>query len=434
MTDLIRTIQSHDRQAVLAGGCVRDSLMGLKPHDYDIATNATPEEVESYFPKTIAIGKSFGVITVLTSYGESYEVATFRNDGQYEDGRRPTSVAFSSMEEDAKRRDLTINGLFLDPISGKVFDFVGGRKDIDDKVLRFIGNPLERIEEDRLRMLRLIRFAVKFPDLTIDRDSFEAVKMNASRIVDISPERIREELLKMFAMDRPRRMLTLLFESGLLHYVLPEVEAYRGTQQNPVYHPEGDVWEHTILALEAITGQLDQPFSDAVRWGVLLHDVGKPIVTDEEMSAKNHSHVGWEMTEAILRDRLKFSNDFVEEVGEAVRYHMTVKEAESMKKSSLKRYLQKKYIDTILLVSYFDSMGSRKQVGWYDYILQKREEWGKEVILPKPLIGGDHLIRMGFKPGPLFKEILEKVSTLQLEDLLTDEAGALAYVKENWVP
>ena len=433
MTDnilqIIKTIQSHGYQAVLAGGCVRDFLLNVAPNDYDIATDATPDQIESIFPRTIAIGKAFGVINLLFN-GEEYEVATFRKDGQYSDGRRPDSVEFSSMKEDASRRDLTINGLFYDPTNKIIHDFVGGQTDLNQKILRFIGIPDERIQEDHLRMLRYIRFAVRFSDFKIDPRSFEAVVWNAEKISSVSAERIREELVKILSYDKPRFALQLLHDSRLLSYILPEVVKLLTTPQSPKWHPEGNVWEHTIRCMENLGEK-----NDVVRWAALLHDIAKPICfgynESGNITSHGHDYEGSILAETILQ-RLKFPNDFIEEVCAIINDHMKAKDAIQMKKSTLKRFLAKPHFHNLMNVCRADSLGATGQLDWYDFIMEKFNSYEPEQIKPKPLIGGQELIELGFKPGPIFSNILDTISTYQLEEIINTPEEAIQIVKRVW--
>lgn len=427
---ILKTLHEAGYEAVIAGGAVRDKLLGLTPHDFDIATSATPMEVEELFEKTLPHGKAFGVVVVMMPGMDPYEVATFREDGEYLDGRRPSTVEFSNMEEDAKRRDFTINAMFWNPLKDEVIDLVGGKEDLKNKVLRFVGDPEERIIEDKLRLLRAVRFAVKF-DFTMEEETFKAVTANAPKVAAVvSAERIQEELTKLFMLGKPREALDLLLATGLLHEVLPEVEALVNTPQNPKWHPEGSVFQHTIMVMEA----LDVNTSLLV-WSALLHDIGKPETTfvDEEgvIKATGHENVGAELAEKMLR-RLKFSNFFVGAVKALVADHMRVKYCVEMRKSKLKKLLAQENLLELKLLGKADSEASTGMLEWYEFLKKAEETFEPEEIRPDPLITGAHLIKLGFTPGPLFKEILDNVSTRQLEEELTTETEALEFVTANW--
>lgn len=426
---IIQTIHDNNRNAVFAGGCVRDYILHKEPNDYDIATDAYPDELEAMFKKTIPIGKSFGIITVIMD-GEPFEVATFRSDGEYLDGRRPSSVSFCSMKEDAKRRDFTINGLFYDPLKDEILDFVDGEKDLHNETIRFIGNPIDRINEDRLRILRAVRFAVKL-GFAIDEESWKAVKENAHRIVDISKERIRDELNKMFSYRKFRKTLNLLKISGLLHYILPEVEVLKGCEQNPGFHPEGDVWEHTIRALE----NLPEDVGLEIMWATLLHDVGKPptvsIDPDGRIRNLGHAKVGADMTLEILQ-RLKFSNDFIDHVCVLIKNHMNMKHIKHMKKSTLKKFLAQPHFADLMVVCNADTRACGGTHDWYEFATKRLAEWKPEEIKPEPIMRGRHLIELGLKPGPIFSKILNDVMDRQLEEEITTLEEAINYVKENY--
>jgi len=334
---IVHTLVQNGHRAVFAGGWVRDHLLNLTPNDTDIATSALPEEVEALFPKTLAIGKAFGVILVVID-DEQFEVATFRADGEYTDGRRPDSVSFSSLEEDARRRDITINGMFYDPLNGDVIDVVGGRADLEQKIIRFIGDPEQRIKEDRLRLLRVIRFAARL-GFEIEPLTFAAVKRNAGSITQVSAERVSEELTKTLRCKDKIRAIELLFQSGLIDYILPEVKQMEGCEQPVDYHPEGCVLRHTQIALSL----LSKDASDELLWGTFLHDVGKPPTQtfEDRIRFNGHDSKGKWITEQILK-RLKFSNDFVEHVCALVENHMKFTAVTLMRVSKLKRFVNLK--------------------------------------------------------------------------------------------
>lgn len=431
---IVKELRNAGYESVLAGGCVRDMLLGIEPHDYDIATNALPEVVEELFPKTIPIGKSFGVIVVMIE-NEPFEVATFRKDiyKKYRDGRHPDTVTFTSMKEDANRRDFTINALFYDPIEDKVIDYVNGQKDLKNKILRFVGDPIKRIDEDHLRMLRAVRFAARF-DLSINSASKMAIKENAERIHDVSNERIQDELTKLLRIGKPRIAIELLEETNLLKEVLPEVEAMRNVEQNPEWHPEGDVLNHTIIMMEKLFENTENP-RDELIWAALLHDIGKPATfTVEDGKIRNHAHefVGAEMAKEFMKN-LKFSNKFTEDVYWLIHDHMRIKKATKMRKSKLKKLLAQENLKELMSLAYADSLSSTKMTEWHEYILEKINEFEPEEIKPKQLVNGHDLIRLGFKPGPIFKEILEEIVELQLEEKINTREEALEYARSKKV-
>lgn len=416
--------------AYYAGGCVRDQLMGVPPHDYDIATNAHPEQVQSIFRRTFAVGAHFGVIVVLDGTYE-FQVATFRNDGQYIDGRHPESVTFATPEEDATRRDFTINGLFFDPIADQLIDYVGGQEDLRRKVLRAIGNPYDRFREDRLRLLRAVRFGTTL-GFDLDGATWRAVCENAGHINEVSAERIREELVKILLSPRRVRGFDLLDESGLLAAILPEVEALKGCEQPPQFHPEGDVFVHTRIMLGLLPAEVSLPLV----LSVLFHDIGKPptFAIDEtgRIRFSGHDKVGAEMTEAVM-SRLRFSRAEIDATVEAVANHMVFKDVQQMRVSKLKRFLARPHMDDELELHRVDCTSSHGMLDNYDYLKAKREEFASEPLIPPPLITGRDLIDLGLRPGPRFSEILEAVQSRQLEGTLSSHDDALAWVKSDWL-
>ncbi|HSI10650.1 MAG TPA: CCA tRNA nucleotidyltransferase [Chthoniobacter sp.] len=427
---IVQQLQEAGFIAYYAGGCVRDQLMGVSPHDYDIATSAHPEQVQNLFRRTIAVGAHFGVIVVLDGSYE-FQVATFRNDGQYIDGRRPESVTFATPEEDATRRDFTINGLFFDPIAGTLIDYVGGQEDLGRKVLRAIGNPYDRFREDRLRLLRAVRFGTTL-GFDLDGATWRAVCENARHINEVSAERIREELVKILLSPRRVRGFDLLDESGLLAAILPEVEALKGCEQPPQFHPEGDVFVHTRIMLGLLPAEVTVPLV----LSVLFHDIGKPgtFAIDEtgRIRFSGHDKLGAEMTEALM-SRLRFSRAEIEATVEAVANHMVFKDVQQMRVSKLKRFLARPHIDDELELHRVDCTSSHGMLDNYDYLRTKRTEFASEPLIPPPLITGRDLIDLGFKPGPRFSEILEAVQSRQLEGTLTSHDDALAWVKSDWL-
>jgi poly(A) polymerase len=425
---VVRRLQEAGFVAFYAGGCVRDQLMGVAPHDYDIATNARPEEVQGLFRRTVAVGLHFGVIVVLES-GHEFQVATFRNDGQYIDGRRPESVTFATPEEDAARRDFTINGLFFDPIAGRLIDYVGGQEDLARKVLRAIGNPADRFREDRLRLLRAVRFTTTL-GFDLDAPTWRAVCQHAAQITEVSAERIREELIKIFVSPRRQCGFDLLDESGLLAAVLPEIEALKGCAQPPQFHPEGDVFVHTRIMLGLLPAEVSVPLV----FSVLFHDIGKPatfaVDPDGRIRFSGHDKLGAEMTERVMT-RLRFSRAEIDATVEAVANHMVFKDVQQMRVAKLKRFLARPYIDDELELHRVDCTSSHGMLDNYQYLHAKREEFASEPLIPPPLLTGRDLIALGLRPGPRFSEILEAVQSRQLEGSLTTHEAAVAWVKNE---
>ena len=423
---IVQRLQDAGFAALYAGGCVRDRLMGAEPHDYDIATDARPERVQELFPRTVAVGAHFGVIVVLQDHGE-FQVATFRNDGQYIDGRRPETVSFSTAEEDAQRRDFTINGLFYDPIAEKLIDYVGGQRDLAAKVLRAIGNPYDRFREDRLRMLRAARFATTL-GFDLDGPTWRAVCEHAPHIHEVSAERIREELVKILLSPRRVRGFDLLDESGLLREILPEVDALKGCEQPPQFHPEGDVFVHTRIML----GLLPATVSVPLVLSVLFHDIGKPktfaVHETGRIRFSGHDKLGAEMTEEVMT-RLRFSRAEIDATVEAVANHMVFKDVQQMRVAKLKRFLARPHIDDELELHRVDCTSSHGMLDNYEFLKTRREEFAKEPLIPPPLITGRDLIELGLKPNPRFSEILEAVQNRQLEGTLKTREEALDFVQ-----
>ena len=415
--------------AYFAGGCVRDMVRGLTPKDYDIATDARPENVQALFPRTYAVGAHFGVIIVLED-GFQFEVATFRSDEAYIDGRHPSAVQFSSPEEDARRRDFTINGMFLDPASNKVIDLVGGQADIGAKLVRAIGEPAQRLAEDRLRTLRAVRFATAL-DYQIDKRTWDALVASASSINQISGERIRDEVVRIFLSSNRVRGWDLLDASGLMSAILPELQAMKGVLQPEQFHPEGDVFVHTRLMLSLLRETVSVPLVFAV----LFHDVAKPVTARVDETGRirfnEHDRIGAEMTEAIMR-RLRFSGAEIEATVEMVRHHMVFKDAPKMRIAKLKRFMARPTFDEELELHRVDCQSSHRMLDNYEFLLRKRDEFANEPIIPPPLVRGDDLIAFGLKPGPKFGEILEAVETRQLEGKLRTRDEALNWVKSHY--
>jgi poly(A) polymerase len=443
-TSIVQTLRQRGFQAYFVGGCVRDLLLGREPKDYDIATDATPQRVMSIFPETYAVGAQFGVVLVplpaeeriekvegaAVSHPDAVEVATFRSDIGYSDGRHPDEVRFSQdPKEDVARRDFTINGMLLDPVSGEVLDFVGGRKDLDEGTVRAIGDPEHRFAEDKLRMLRAVRFAARF-HYTVEAGTFSAIQKLANEINAVSRERVRDELTRMLTEGHARRAFLLLDECGLLREVLPEISAMKGVQQPAQFHPEGDVFVHTLLLLE----NLPQPCPPALAWGALLHDVGKPPtfrMAPDRIRFDGHVEVGVKMAEEICQ-RLRFSGDDTVQVLALVDNHMRFGQATRMSESTLKKFLRMPHFEEHLALHRADSLASHGNLSTYEFLKAKLTAIPPEEMRPRPLVSGDDLIAAGYVPGPKFREILEAVEDAQLEGRLASRATALEFVKREF--
>jgi len=427
--EIAARLRERGHVAYFAGGCVRDIVRKVTPKDFDIATDATPEAVQQMFPRTYAVGAHFGVIVVVEGDFQ-FEVATFRADDAYIDGRHPSAVRYSSPEEDAKRRDFTINGMFYDPATEKVIDFVGGRADLDARLIRAIGEPAERFAEDRLRMLRAVRFATVL-EYKIDNRTWEALVASAASINQISAERIREELVRIFLSPNRVRGWDLLDESGLLRAIVPEMETMKGCLQPEQFHPEGDVFEHTRLMLKLLPEQVSAPLVFAV----LFHDIGKPVTASVDQTGRirfnEHDRIGAEMTRAIM-ERLRFSRAEIDATVEMVRQHMVFKDVPRMRVAKLKRFMARPTFDEELELHRVDCESSHRMLDNYEFLLRKREEFANEPIIPPPLVRGGDLIALGLKPGPKFAEILEAVETRQLEGAVKTREEALEWLKREY--
>src|SRR6267143_6499068 len=455
-TTIIQTLRQQGFHAYLVGGCVRDLLLGREPKDYDVATNATPDQVMRIFPETYAVGAQFGVVLVPirgepdsagkntsaasspepagndsgSSKADLVEVATFRSDVSYSDGRHPDEVRFSGHpREDVERRDFTINGLLMDPVSGEVLDFVEGRKDLEARLVRAIGDPERRFAEDKLRMLRAVRFAARF-GYAIDPPTFSAIQKLAPQVHQVSQERVREELTKMLTEGQARRAFLLLDRSGLLPEVLPEISAMKGVEQPPEFHPEGDVFVHTLLLLE----KLPHPCSTTLAWGSLLHDVGKPPtfrVAPDRIRFDGHVEVGVKMAEEICR-RLRFSNDDTEQILALVKHHMRFAHVAQMKESTLRKFLRIPGFEEHLELHRMDCQSSHGDLTSYKFVKEKIASIPPEKMRPVPLLRGDDLIAAGYAPGPRFKEILSAVEDGQLEGRLQSKDDAMEFIRREF--
>ncbi len=427
--NIIQKLNQAGKLAYFAGGSVRDAVMGNNPSDIDMATSASPEEIISLFRRTVAVGKAFGVIVVIMG-NYQYEVATFRKDGLYVDGRRPIHIDFASPEEDVMRRDFTVNGLLYNPLTRELMDYVGGMDDILTKTIRTIGNPEERFTEDKLRLLRCIRFAVRL-DFQIEKDTFRAVKKLSGSINEISKERIASELEKILTSRNPAAAVRLLDESGLLEQILPEVSRLKGVEQPEEFHPEGDVFEHTIKMLE-----LGKDFTFPLALAVLLHDIGKPATQEflDRIRFNLHEKEGAKMA-ALVCERLKLSNSITERVCNLVLHHMRFKDVQKMKISTLKKFLRMDYFPEHLELHRLDCLSSHGLLDNYHFCLQKLQEFSeeKEALKPEILLNGNDLKKLGLKPGPLYTVILSELEDHQLENKIASREQAISWIKEKYL-
>ena len=436
---IVERLRAAGYDAYLAGGCVRDLLLGREPSDYDVATSATPDIVLQLFPRTFAVGAHFGVVLVAQGEDDAYfttEVATFRSDGAYSDGRHPDAVRYTtSAEEDVKRRDFTINGLLLDPLQGThnpraaVLDYVGGVPDLDAGLVRAIGRAEERFEEDHLRMLRGVRFAARF-EFDLEGDTKRAMQALAGRTSAVSRERVRDELTKMLTEGHARRAFELLDETRLLPEVLPEIARMKGVEQPPQYHPEGDVWVHTL----GLLSQLEPGCAATLAWGALLHDVGKPPTfrrAPDRIRFDGHVEVGVAIGTEILR-RFRFSNQDTQQILALIDNHMRFADAGRMKASTLKRFFRLDRFDEHLALHRMDCLAGGGNLDHWEFVRERWQAMPEEAVRPMPLITGRELIAAGYKPGAAFKLMLRAVEDAQLEGLIGTEEEALRLVKDRW--
>jgi poly(A) polymerase len=425
-------LQSAGYQALLVGGCVRDLLLGREPADYDVATDATPDQVLELFPNGITVGAQFGVILVPHD-GLKVEVATFRADIGYADGRHPARVEYSSSpEEDVTRRDFTINGLLMRHDTEDVLDFVNGQADLRAGVIRAIGEPGRRFAEDKLRMLRAVRFAARF-GYEIEPQTFRAIRRHAKEISQVSAERIREELTKMLTEGAPRRAFELMDSCWLLSIVLPEISALHGVQQPPQYHPEGDVWTHTMMMLEGLPAGC----TPILAWGVLLHDVGKPATfrsakdTGDRIRFDGHVEVGMAIGKRLL-GKLRFSNDETEQILALVEHHMRFKDVERMKPATLKRFVRLPRFEEHLDLHRLDCLSSNRNLEAYEFVKEFVSKTPPEVVRPPRLLDGNDVLDMGFPAGPIVGRILASVEEAQLNGEVGSSAEARSFVQHHF--
>lgn len=438
---IIQTLRQRGYTAYLAGGCVRDRLLGVEAKDFDVATSARTMDVQALFPHTIPIGVQFGVVLVLLD-NIPYEVATFRADGAYLDGRHPMTVRFSDAREDALRRDFTINGMFLDPLTDEIIDYVGGQQDLENRTIRAIGDPTARFREDRLRMLRAVRFAARL-DFRIAPETLTAIQHLAPSISDIAWERMGDEVVKILTEGGARRAFVLFVESGLLQIILPEIAAMRGVEQSPDFHPEGDVFAHTLLLLSQLD-QLNQQLkqaehaqpSETLALGALLHDVAKPLSQGrkgERITFYGHCEKGADMAVEICQ-RLKRSRATWERVAFLVKNHLRLLDAPRMRTATLKRFLRLDGIEELLALARLDALASNGDLSWYEFCRKKLKELGPEGIAPACLLSGRDLIQLGFQPSPQFTVILDAVEEAQLEGQVRTREDAVSWVRQHWQP
>jgi len=428
-TDVVRQLQSAGFTAFWVGGCVRDFVLGRTPQDYDIVTNAVPEQVEKLFAHTMPVGKKFGVVVVLEGQHQ-FQVATFRAEADYKDGRRPSEVTFGDAQADALRRDFTVNGLFYDPIRGQLHDWVSGKPDLEAKLIRTIGLPAERFGEDHLRLLRAVRLAAQL-GFEIEEGTFAAIRSKAPKIRGISAERIREELCRLFQPPFAARGLDLLHQSGLLEQILPEIEATIACEQSPEFHPEGNVFRHLLLMLD----QMPADASPSLPWAILLHDVAKPVTVSKDPVTGSihfyaHEKIGADMAREIL-ERLKFPRKQTDEIVQAVRCHMQFKDAPVMRKATLRRLLMRPTFPLELELHRLDCLGSHRRLDIYDFLVAQEKERQRQPEVVPPLLTGNDLIAMGVRPGPAMGALLDELREKQLEDELKTETEAREWVKQK---
>ncbi len=427
-TDVVRRLRDAGYETYFAGGCVRDRLLDRPPLDWDVATAAPPEVVRQLFPRTVPVGVQFGVVLVVVQ-GARFEVATFRSDAAYVDGRRPTAVHFGSAEDDARRRDFTINALFQDPISGAIHDFVGGVADLRAGVIRAIGDASARIAEDRLRMLRAVRFAARFR-FAIEPATLAAVRSAAPSVTDMAAERIGDEIVKLLTEGQARRGFELLAETGLLDAVLPEVARLQGVGQSPEHHPEGDVWLHTLILL----AQLPAAGTESLALGALLHDVAKPVCASrnaDRITFYGHSTVGAEMAIAICQ-RLRRSRTTWERVAYLVHNHLRLVQAPEMRLATLKKMLAEEGFDELLRLARYDALASSHDLQYVLFCERRRTELRQEELRPPRLLGGADLLAMGYQPGPQLGAILRALEDAQLDGDVTERDAAESWVRARF--
>lgn len=425
--DIVRRLRAAGFTSFWVGGCVRDFLLGREPLDYDIATSARPAQIEALFPRTIAVGRKFGVVVVVEARHQ-FQVATFRAEADYRDGRHPETVSFSDARADALRRDFTVNGLFFDPLTETLHDWVGGEADLQARIIRTIGTPEDRFAEDHLRLLRAVRFAAQL-DFQIAPATLAALRASALKIQVISAERVRDELLKLFRPPYAARGLELLRESRLLAHILPELDATAGCEQSPDFHPEGPVFAHVCLMLRHLPLDADP----LLPWAVLLHDIAKPLTASRDpvtgsIHFYGHEKVGAVMVAEIL-GRLRFPRKQIETVARAVRHHMQFKDARQMRKATLRRLLLRPTFPLELALHRLDCLGSHGRLDVYDHLVAQAQALAHQPHIRPPLLSGDDLIQLGLKPGPALGALLKEIREQQLADELRTKSAALAWAR-----
>jgi poly(A) polymerase len=424
---VVQRLQQAGFEAYWVGGCVRDFLLGREPDDYDVVTSALPEQIEALFRRTIPVGRKFGVLIVVEGEHQ-FQVATFRAEADYRDGRHPEQVSFGDAMADARRRDFTVNGLFYDPVRKELHDWVGGEPDLNAKRIRTIGPPAERFAEDHLRLLRAVRLAAQL-GFEIEPATMQAIKALAPKIANISAERIRDELLKLFVPPHASRGLLLLQESQLIEQVLPELAATRTCEQSPDFHPEGSVFNHLVLMLQHLPAGTDP----SLAWAVLLHDIAKPITASRDEAGGSihfygHERIGAEMAELILQ-RLRFPKKQIDEIVQAVRCHMQFKDAPEMRKATLRRMLLRPTFPLELELHRLDCLGSHGRLDIYDFLVAQQAELKNRPQIQPPLLHGDDLIALGMKPGPAMGALLAEIRDKQLQDELTTPEEAREWAR-----
>lgn len=426
----ISILRNNGFKAYLAGGCVRDMLLGIEPMDYDIATDAKPDQIGKIFKEAVLTWGHLGVV-ILPYRKNRFEITTFRGDGEYDDARHPVNVVFTNEQEDAQRRDFTINGIFYDTENDKIIDYVNGQEDLKNGIIRAIGNPEDRFNEDHLRIIRAIRFAARF-GFCIEKDTYNAILKYADKIETVSNERIYMELTKILVAENAVAAFELLFETRILEKILKEVHALKGVRQPPEFHPEGDVWDHTMLMLRNL-GKTDKP---VLAWAVLLHDIGKPAtyMETDRIRFNEHSRIGSHMASDILR-RFHCPNKDRETIISLIDQHMKFMAVKEMRLSTLKRFLRQDDFDLHLELHRLDCISSHSKLDNYDFTIRMIKELAKETadLKPKLLVNGDDLIELGFKPGPLFKDILRSIEDEQLEGNLVDRENAIDWIKKRYL-
>jgi poly(A) polymerase len=430
-TRIVLRLRSAGYEASFVGGCVRDFVMGVIPDDYDIVTSALPDQVMTLFNRTVAIGAKFGVVAVVVE-GHSYEVATFRSDDIYIDGRRPSDVHFTCAKEDVFRRDFTVNGLLMDPVTGEITDYVDGIADIGEKIIRTIGDPDQRFQEDHLRMLRAIRFTANL-NFDLDSSTQEAVAKNVAKIKTISAERIQDELGKLLIRGGARRGLELMAQTGMMREILPEVDAMQGVEQPPRFHPEGDVWQHTLIMLEILSKEKKTNVNPALAWGVLLHDVGKPISRSKDENGVHfygHAKQGEKIADEIMQ-RLKFSRAQREAVLDLILQHMNFMNVQKMRSARLKRFLRMPDFDLHLELHRLDCLASHGMLDNYEFCRNQLENLTVEELHPPRLLNGEDLIALGFTPGKIIGEVLRALEDEQMEGRISSRDDAIIFVENN---